>query len=98
MNKYSITWAVADSITEFVNTGDGYVRITGTNGFVIPVGDNTNRPNPAFTEVGMMRFNTADGRVEAFDGNQWGSVAGATGAITTIDAGFLAVETALFLG
>ena len=97
-DQNTITNTVADSITEFVNTGDGYVKVTGTNGFVIPVGDNTNRPNPAFTETGMMRFNTADGRVEAFDGNQWGSVAGATGAITTIDAGFLAVETALFLG
>ena len=97
-DENTITNTVLDSVTEFVNTGDGYVKVTGTNGFVIPVGDNTNRPKPAFTETGMMRFNTADGRVEAFDGNQWGSVAGATGAITTIDAGYLAVETALFLG
>ena len=46
----------------------------------------------------MLRFNTADGRVEAFDGATWGSVAGATGAINRIDAEFLAVETVLHLG
>ena len=94
----SITNTVSDSITEFNNTGNGYVKINGTNGFVIPVGDNTNRPDPAFTETGMLRFNTADGRVEAFDGAVWGSVAGATGSITRIDAEYLAVETVLHLG
>jgi hypothetical protein len=93
-----ITNTVTDSITQFVSTGNGYVKIDGTNGVVIPVGTNLNRPAPAFTEVGMLRFNTSDGRVEAYDGLQWGSVAGQTGAITTIDAGFLAVETVLYLG
>jgi len=94
----TITNTVTDSITEFRNNGTGYVKIDGTNGFVIPVGDNLNRPDPAFTEIGMLRFNTADGRVEAYDGLQWSSVAGQTGAITTIDAGYLAVETVLILG
>lgn len=94
----TITNTVTDSITEFRNNGTGYVKIDGTEGFVIPVGDNLNRPDPAFTEIGMLRFNTADGRVEAYDGLQWSSVAGQTGAITTIDAGYLAVETVLYLG
>ena len=97
-SENSITNTVADSITLYNNTGDGYVKINGTNGFVIPVGDNTNRPNPSFTETGMIRFNTADGRVEAYDGQQWGSVAGATGSITRIDAEYLAIETVLILG
>ena len=97
-DQNTITNTVADSITEFRNTGNGYVKIAGSNGFVLPVGTSLNRPDPAFTEIGMLRFNTADGRVEAFDGLAWGSVAGQTGAITTIDAGFLAVETVLYLG
>lgn len=97
-NNGEIRNVITDSITTFTNTGNGYVKINGTNGFVIPVGNNLNRPDPAFTETGMIRFNTVDGRIEAFDGNQWGSVAGATGAITTIDAGYLAVESVLHLG
>jgi hypothetical protein len=97
-NNNTITNIVNDSITEFTSSGNGYFKINGTNGFVIPVGDNTNRPDPAFTETGMLRFNTADGRVEAYDGAVWGSVAGATGSITRIDAEYLAVETVLHLG
>ena len=97
-NSNSITNTVTNSVTQFVNTGNGYVKVNGTNGFVLPVGNSTNRPIPAFTVTGMVRFNTADGRVEAFDGQQWGSVAGQTGSITRIDAEFLAVEAALHLG
>jgi hypothetical protein len=94
----SITNVETNGITLFQNTGNGYLKVNGTNGFVLPTGNNTNRPDPAFTETGMVRFNTADGRVEAFDGQQWGSVAGQTGAITRIDAEYLAVETVLYLG
>jgi len=46
----------------------------------------------------MMRFNTADARVEVFDGTAWVSVAGTSGSITAIDAQYLAVETVLMLG
>jgi len=94
----TITNTVADSVTTFVNTNNGYVKIDGSNGFVLPVGTSLNRPDPAFTEVGMLRFNSADGRVEAYDGAVWGSVAGQTGAITRIEADFLAVETVLYVG
>ena len=94
----TITNTVADSITTFNYTGNGYVKFDNTYGMVLPVGDNTNRPNPAFTETGMMRFNTADARVEVFDGTAWVSVAGTSGSITAIDAQYLAVETVLMLG
>jgi len=65
---------------------------------VLPVGDNTNRPIPAYTETGMMRFNTEDARVEVFDGVAWVSVAGSSGSITAVDANYLAIETVLYLG
>ena len=94
----TITNTVADSVTTFNYTGNGYVKFDNTYGMVLPVGDNTNRPNPAFTETGMMRFNTADARVEVFDGTAWVSVAGTSGSITAIDAQYLAVETVLMLG
>ena len=93
-----ITNIVSDSITEFVNTNNGYVKFSGTSGFVLPVGNSTNRPIPAFREVGMIRFNTADSRVEVFDGTVWTSVAGSSGSISAIDAEYLAVETVLMLG
>jgi len=94
----TITNTVADSVTIFQNTGDGYVKITGTNGFVIPVGNDINRPNITYTEIGMLRFNTVAGRVEAYDGTVWGSVAGQTGAISRIDAEDIAIVNAVILG
>ena len=89
---------VTDSITLIENTGNGYFKIDGTAGFIFPVGTSLQRPLPAFTETGMTRFNTDDRRLEVFDGLGWESVAGASGAISAIDAEFLAVEIALTLG
>jgi len=94
----TITNTVADSVTVFDYTGNGYVKFDGTYGMVLPVGDNTNRPIPAYTETGMMRFNTEDARVEVFDGVAWVSVAGSSGSITAVDANYLAIETVLYLG
>jgi hypothetical protein len=94
----TITNTVADSVTTFLNTNNGYVKFDGTYGMVLPVGDNTNRPIPAYTEIGMMRFNTQDARVEVYDGSSWVSVAGTSGSITAVDAEYLAIETVLMLG
>ena len=94
----TITNTVANSVTLFDYTGDGYVKFNGTYGMVLPVGTSQNRPIPAYTETGMMRFNTADARVEVFDGVAWVSVAGSSGSITATDAQYLAIETVLYLG
>ena len=94
----TITNTVANSVTLFDYTGEGYVKFNGTYGMVLPVGTSLNRPIPAYTETGMMRFNTADARVEVFDGVAWVSVAGSSGSITATDAQYLAVETVLYLG
>jgi len=94
----TITNTVANSVTLFDYTGEGYVKFNGTYGMVLPVGTSSNRPNPAYTEIGMMRFNTADARVEVFDGVAWVSVAGSSGSITATDAQYLAIETVLYLG
>jgi hypothetical protein len=94
----TITNTVANSITLFDYTGEGYVKFNGTYGMVLPVGTSLNRPIPAYTETGMMRFNTADARVEVFDGVAWVSVAGSSGSITSTDAQYLAIETVLYLG
>ena len=94
----TINNTVEDSITEFTNTGNGYVKFGGTYGLVIPVGDNTNKPGAAYRETGMIRFNTADDRVEVFDGTNWGSVAGSSGGISRVDAEEIAIVNAIIFG
>ena len=91
-----ITNTVADSVTTFDNTNDGYVKFDGTYGLVIPSGTSAERPgNP---ETGMQRFNTEDQRVEIFDGVQWVSVAGSQAGLTPSDAEDIAFEIVLSLG
>ena len=97
-NGNEIINTVADSVTEFRNTGTGYVKFAGTYGLVIPVGDNTNKPLPSDSETGMIRWNTADGRVEVYDGTSWGSVVGTSGGISYADAEDLAISLAISLG
>ncbi len=77
-------------------TGTGYIDVSDSGGFVLPVGTTADRPITPVT--GMIRYNTADQRVELYDGNQWGSIAGSSGAVSIIDATDIAVEYALFMG
>jgi len=46
----------------------------------------------------MIRWNTADGRVEVYDGTSWGSVVGTSGGISFADAEDLAISLAISLG
>ena len=94
----SITNTVANSITTFNNTGDGYVKFSGSYGIVIPTGTSGERPPLGFTETGQMRFNTQDNRVEVWDGQNWVSVAGSGSGITRGDAEEIALATVLVLG
>jgi cytoskeletal protein CcmA (bactofilin family) len=61
-------------------TGAGYVKITGTNGVVIPYGDNSQRPVTA--ELGETRYNVQEEYVEIWDGTQWISAAGVGETVT----------------
>ena len=94
----TITNRTDDGILYFQQSGNGYFKIEGTNGFVVPVGESTDRPAAAYRETGMTRFNTQQGYLEIWDGNSWVSVAGATGAITVNAAEDLAIEYVLTLG
>jgi len=96
-NENSITNTVAGAITTLAQTGDGYFKIEGTGGFVIPTGTLLNRhPTP---ETGMMRFNTQDDRVEIYDqAGQWVSVAGSSGAVSAQDAEEIAIKMAVTIG
>jgi hypothetical protein len=93
-----ITNVVNNSITVFTSTNNGYFKIDSTRGFVVPLGSNLQRPEVAFREAGMIRFNTDDQRLELFNGSVWGSVAGPQAGITAAQAQDIAVELVLMLG
>jgi len=93
----TITNAVEDSISILQQSGDGYFKIAGTNGFVPPVGDSGNRPT-AYAEIGMTRYNTDSGALEIWDGISWASPAGTTGAVSEVQANDIAIRFALTIG
>jgi hypothetical protein len=94
----SIINTTSNGVLYFQQSGSGYFKIEGTGGFVVPVGDNSERPVPAYREVGMTRFNSEQGYLEIWDGFSWVTVAGATGSITFNQAEDVAVEYVLTLG
>lgn len=75
----------------FAATNRGYLRLTGSNGFVIPYGDDASRP--AIPEVGDTRYNTQQGYIEVWDGTQYNSAAGVGESVT---ADFMREETDLW--
>jgi hypothetical protein len=94
-----ITNTVNNSITYINQTGDGYVKISNTGGFVIPTGLTEQRP-PLFA-VGMLRYNTDPGnfRVEVWDGANWvnaGQAAG--GGVTVAEATDIGIVSAIIFG
>ena len=95
-NNNTVTNVVPDAVTVINQTNNGYTRIAGTNGVVIPSGTTLNRP--AIVETGMMRFNTETQITEIFNGAIWTSVAGTLTGVTFDDATNIGVEVALLFG
>jgi len=93
----TITNVVTDAISQIIQSGTGYFKIQGTNGFVPPVGTNAQRPT-AYAVVGMTRFNTNSKALEVWDGIAWASPAGTSGAVSAAQAVDIAVAWALTLG
>ena len=94
----TITNREVDGILNFQQEGSGYFKIDGTNGFVVPVGTNVQRPASAYRETGLTRYNTEQRYMEIWDGFSWVSVAGATGSISFAAAEDLAIEYVITLG
>jgi hypothetical protein len=92
-----ITNVVSGAISQIAQTGIGYFKIQGTNGFVPPVGASGNRPT-AYAVLGMTRFNTDSAALEIWDGADWASPAGAAGAVSVAEANDIAAQLALTLG
>jgi len=93
----TITNVVDDAISVFAQSGDGYFKIDTTNGFVPPVGNNAERPT-AYAVIGMTRYNTESGALEVWNGATWASPAGASGAVSEIQANDISASFALMLG
>ena len=65
-------------------TGTGYIKFSGTNGLVVPLGDDSGRRGTP--ELGELRYNTqAAGVLEIFDGNQWMSAVGNNATVSEAD-------------
>lgn len=65
----------------FAATGIGYYNFNGTNGIVVPSGDNSQRRvSPV---VGETRWNTEVGYLECFDGSVWNVSTGGGDEVTT---------------
>jgi hypothetical protein len=60
-------------------TGNAFVQINGTYGFVLPAGNTSQRLGTG-NVAGTLRFNTETGRVEVYDGTEWDQVG--QGAVT----------------
>ena len=92
-----ITNVSTNAITQIVQSGTGYFKIQGTNGFVPPRGTDAERPT-AYAVIGMTRYNTNSKALEVWDGLSWASPAGASGAVSEIQANDIAASFALMLG
>jgi hypothetical protein len=71
---------LANTALRFFSTGIGYLKIEGSNAFVLPFGDTSNRPTSP--EVGDTRWNTDENYLEVFDGTVYTL---STGAGESID-------------
>ena len=93
----TITNTVADSVSSFSSTNEGYWDFTGTNGFKVPVGDNNDRPQTNVA-TGLLRYNTQGSKLEIWNGVTWSSVVGSSGGITFAEAEDLSFINALLFG
>lgn len=85
VNDTTITTSTANANINIDPNGTGTFTIIGTNGFVIPVGNVSQRPSPA--AQGTLRFNNEYQRLEYYDGTEWDVVGGGitSQTITTAD-------------
>ena len=92
-----ITNVSTNAITQIAQTGTGYFKIQGTNGFVPPRGDDAQRPT-AYAVLGMTRYNINSKALEVYDGITWASPAGSSGAVSETTANDISAAFAIMLG
>ena len=93
----TITNISSGAVSTFSQTGAGYVKFEGTNGFVPPRGTTGERPT-IYAIEGMTRYNIDNKALEIWDGIGWVSPAGSIGAVSEAVANDIAIKYALTLG
>jgi len=78
------------------STRFGYSKIPGTHGYVVPLGDESNKG--ATPQQGEIRWNTALGIEEVYNGTQWIAARGIVDNVTAAQMGELVDEWSLILG
>ena len=79
VSNNSITNSTNDALI-LQSTGTGYIKFTGSNGIVLPSGDDTERRG--LPELGETRYNNDRGYVEVFEGTSWVALNGGSNAAT----------------
>jgi hypothetical protein len=96
-----ITNITTDAVSQIVQSDIGYFKIAGSNGFVPPIGTNAQRPTTILygtIPTGMTRYNVEIQALEIWNGSNWASPAGPSGAISEVQANNIAIQLALTLG
>jgi filamentous hemagglutinin len=76
----TISTLLANGNITLTSTGTGIVQVSGTAGFIVPVGNTTQRPSPV--SVGTIRFNSQNLQLEVWDGSNWVAATNNTSVIT----------------
>ena len=92
-----ITNLISGAVSQIAQSGTGYFKIQGTNGFVPPRGNDAERPT-AYAVLGMTRYNINSKALEIWDGLAWASPAGASGAVSEVSANDISAAFAIALG
>jgi len=92
-----ITNVVSDAVSQIAQSGTGYFKIQGTNGFVPPRGNDAERPT-LYAVLGMTRYNINSKALEIWDGLTWASPAGSSGAVSETTANDISAAFAIALG
>lgn len=71
----TISTSLATGNITLAATGNAFVQIGGTYGFVLPSGNTAQRLGTG-NVAGTVRFNTDVGRIEVYDGTEWDTVVG----------------------
>jgi cytoskeletal protein CcmA (bactofilin family) len=92
-----ITNVVPNDITTIQQSGTGYFKIATNNGFVMPLGNTSQRPT-SYAVLGMTRYNTDTRAIEVWNGSTFASPAGVLGAVSEAIANDIAAAFAIALG
>lgn len=94
----TITHTNPTAVLTIKQQGSGYLKVDGALGMVLPSGDDVQRPEEIYSEVGMTRFNIDRKYLEIWNGEIWQSSAGDALQISRETARDISIVYTLMLG